>query len=141
MKRTVSRIKAMMKLYNYDLVKDLLDDSYLSKVFNEEEIVECDEDFYHKLVYGVLENKSKIDKTIAISLKNYTFDRLSYVDRNLLRIAVYEMLYTDTPKNIIIDEVLNISHEYSETDDMNTAKFNNSLLDNIVKRLNNNNGK
>ena len=135
MKRTISRIKAMMKLYSYDLTNDLLDDGYLDGVFSEEGEMECDKDFYHQLVYGVLDNKAKIDRTIAISLKKYTLDRLSYIDRNLIRIAVYEMMFTDTPKNIIIDEILNISHEYSEIENLDTASFNNSLLDNIAKRL------
>ena len=134
MKRTASRIKAMMKLYTYDLTKDLLQDDYLDGFFNEED-VDCDNDFYHQLVFGVLENISKIDRTIAISLKKYTLDRLSYVDRNLIRIAVYEMLFTDTPKNIIINEILDISHEYSEIEGLETSKFNNSLLDAISKRL------
>lgn len=134
MKRTMSRIKAMMKLYSYDLTKDLLSDDYLEGIFKEE-AVDCDEDFYHQLVFGVLENLSKIDRTIAISLKKYTLDRLSYVDRNLIRIAVYEMLCTDTPKSIIINEILDISHEYSEIEGLETSKFNNSLLDNIAKRL------
>lgn len=134
MKRTASRIKAMMKLYTYDLTKELLNDDYLDGFFNEED-VDCDNDFYHQLVFGVLENISKIDRTIAISLKKYTLDRLSYVDRNLIRIAVYEMLFTDTPKNIIINEILDISHEYSEIEGLETSKFNNSLLDAISKRL------
>lgn len=124
----------MMKLYTYDLTKELLNDDYLDGFFNEED-VDCDNDFYHQLVFGVLENISKIDRTIAISLKKYTLDRLSYVDRNLIRIAVYEMLFTDTPKNIIINEILDISHEYSEIEGLETSKFNNSLLDAISKRL------
>jgi len=136
MKRTMSRLKAMMKLYSYDLTKELLSDDYLESIFNEESI-DCDNDFYHQLVVGVLENIDKIDRTIAISLKNYTLDRLSYVDRDLIRIAVYEMLFTKTPKNIIINEILNLSHEYSEIEGLQTAKFNNSLLDRIAKRLEN----
>jgi len=47
------------------------------------------------------------------------------------------MLFTKTPKNIIINEILNLSHEYSEIEGLQTAKFNNSLLDRIAKRLEN----
>ncbi len=126
----------MMKLYSYDLTKELVSDDYLEGLFNEESI-DCDNDFYHQLVFGVLENINKIDRTIAISLKKYTLDRLSYVDRNLIRIAVYEMLFTETPKNIIINEILDLSHEYSEVEGLETSKFNNSLLDAIAKRLEN----
>lgn len=136
MKRTLSRVKAMFKLYNYDLTKELLSDDYLDKILIEEEL-SCDNDFYMQIVNGVLDNLSKIDRVIAISLKNYTLDRLSYVDRNLIRIAAYEMMFTDTPKNIIINEILDISHEYSEIEGLETSKFNNALLDNIAKRLGN----
>ena len=106
MKRTMSRLKAMMKLYSYDLTKELLSDDYLESIFNEESI-DCDNDFYHQLVVGVLENIDKIDRTIAISLKNYTLDRLSYVDRNLIKL-LFTMLFTKTRKHYV-NEILNLS--------------------------------
>lgn len=131
MKRTNSRIKALVALYHYDLMAEKIDDEYLNKLINETENVEIDEEFYQELVAGVIKNLKELNKIININLTNWTIDRLSYIDRNLIRIATYEMLYTDTPKSIIINEILELTHIYSEIDDESQSKFNNKLLDQI----------
>jgi len=68
-----------------------------------------------------------------MNLKNYTLDRLSIVDRSLLELGTYELLFTTTPTNIVINEIVEISKEYSELDDYKTSKFNNAVLDAIAK--------
>ncbi len=136
MKRTISRIKAMIVLYHDDLMKNDYskeESDYIGSLIDSEN--EYDEEFFNELVSGVKEHLDVIDRYIAISLTNYTIDRLSYVDRALIRIGVYELKYTDTPKNIVINEIVNLSHEYSKVDDFNSAKFNNALLDKIAKRI------
>lgn len=136
MKRSNSRIKALIVLYSEDLMKNPLDEANLDKLFKEEdENFSYDIKYFEKIVNGVRENLYAIDKLISICLKNYTLDRLSYVDRNLIRIGTYEMKYTDTPKNVIINEIVDLSHVYSEVDGFETAKFNNSLLERISKRI------
>lgn len=135
MKRNNSRIKAMAYLYHYDLMKEHLDNEYLDEIFNEVDEIEVDEEFYQKIINGVIENFQKINKVINLNLRKWTIDRLSYIDRALIRIAVYEMMYTDTPKNIIINEILNLTHEYSELDEQLESKFNNKLLDEIGNYL------
>jgi N utilization substance protein B len=86
------------------------------------------------LIKGVIDNWREINKTINLNLRNWTLDRISIVDRTVLRIAVYEMLYTETPKTIIIDEALNLTRIYSETEGTE-VKFNNSLLDQIKRSI------
>lgn len=138
MKRSNSRKKAMFVLYHDDLMKNEYENIELENLKNllkEVEIAQIDEDFFNELVNGVRENLDVIDRYIAISLTNYTIDRLSFVDRALLRIGVYELKFTETPKNIIIDEIVNLSHEFSETEDFSSSKFNNALLDKIAKRI------
>lgn len=136
MKRSNSRIKALIVLYSEDLMKNPTDEANLDKLFKEEdENFSYDVKYFEKIVNGVRENLYSIDKLISICLKNYTLDRLSYVDRNLIRIGTYEMKYTDTPKNVIINEIVDLSHIYSEVDGFETAKFNNSLLERISKRI------
>jgi N utilization substance protein B len=132
-KRTNSRIKAMAVLYNYDLTQEIMDTNYLNSLFSEEDI-ETDEDFFLELIKGVIDNWREINKTINLNLRNWTLDRISIVDRTVLRIAVYEMLYTETPKTIIIDEALNLTRIYSETEGTE-VKFNNSLLDQIKRSI------
>ena len=62
--------------------------------------------FVQELVLGVKHNLVKIDEVIAENLKNWTIGRLSYVDRAIIRLAVYELLETKTPVSIIIDEAI-----------------------------------
>lgn len=135
MKRNNSRIKAMIVLYNYDLLGEKINYDYLNQLFSEEEEISVDEDFFLEIVDGVINHWDEINRIMSRNLRNWTFERMSIVDRNLIRIATYEMLYTNTPKNIIINEILNLTHEYSELDDGLSSKFNNKLLDEIRKSI------
>lgn len=135
--RTTSRIIAMILLYNYELNKQL-DYDGIFRVINEEG-VSFDDEFLKDLVEGVIQRLKEIDYNISINLENYTIDRLSIVDKNIIRIAVYELLRTDTPVNIIINEAIDISKVYSETEDYQSSKFNNSLLDKIARGVRNGN--
>jgi N utilization substance protein B len=82
-----------------------------------------------------MKHLDEIDATITNSLVNYTIDRLSYVDRAIIRNAIYEMKYEMLPKNIVIDEALLITREYSNLENDAQVKFNNRLLDNIAKNI------
>ena len=150
--RSNSRIVAMMILYNQDICKkftgngelsfdnfesllDLIDsNSESSRVDDNNEKPAYNKDFVYQLVSGVNENLDDIDYELSVAIEKYTLDRLSYVDRNLLRIGAYEILYSDTPKSIVINEIINISKEYSELDDFKTSKFNNAILDKLNKK-------
>lgn len=74
----------------------------------------------------------KIDEIISNALVKYTIDRLSYVDRSIIRVAVAEMLLGDTPRNIIIDEALELTKELTNLENDSQVKFNNRLLDNVA---------
>jgi len=126
----------MIVLYNYDLLGEKPNYEYLNQIIQEEEEVSLDEDFFNELVDGVINNWDEINRIFSRNLKNWTFERMSIVDRNLIRIAIYEMLYTKTPATIIINEILNLTHEYSELDDGLSSKFNNKILDEIRKSIN-----
>lgn len=132
MKRNISRIKAMMILYTKEVNLDYESLNALEDLDND---LQLDEEFVSELVSGVKKYKKEIDFIISKNLENYTISRLNYVDQAIIRIAVYEMKYTQTPHSIIINEALEISHEYSETELDNSAKFNNSILDKISKKI------
>ena len=138
MRRTISRVKVLSELYQYDLLNQQINidnfDELLKEVDGEQ--IEYDETFAETLFNGVISNLGAIDRMIALCLENYPLDRLSYVDRSLLRIGTYEMMYTKTPHQIIINEIINLSKEYSQDDTKKTAKFNNAVLDSISKRIN-----
>lgn len=131
MKRSNSRIIAMQIIYNYNINKTLDYDGIVD-IVNEEE-VSYDKEYLKELVEGIIDNQKEIDFIISINLKKYTLDRLSIVDRSLLELATYELIYTTTPSNIVINEAIEISKEYSEIDDYKTSKFNNAVLDAIAK--------
>lgn len=134
MVRRNSRIRALIFLYNYDLTGERIDENYLDLLFKEADAL-FDKQFYEELVNGVLDHYQEINRTINLSIRNWTLDRMSVVDRNLIRIGTYEMLYTITPKPIIIDEILDLTHEYSETTSLEESRFNNRLLEQIGRSI------
>lgn len=134
MVRRNSRIRALIFLYNYDLTGERIDENYLDQLFKEADAL-FDKQFYEELVNGVLDHYQEINRTINLSIRNWTLDRMSVVDRNLIRIGTYEMLYTITPKPIIIDEILDLTHEYSETTSLEESRFNNRLLEQIGRSI------
>lgn len=127
MTRREARVYAMQILYLYD--------------FNEIEIQEAinavleePNEMVTELVMNAYKNLYKVDEIIRTSIINYNINRLNLVDKAIIRLAVSEML-TDTPREIIINEALEITKEFSDQGDHKATSFNNSLLDKINKRL------
>jgi len=84
-----------------------------------------------RYVKNIFENLEGIDKVIAQYLENWTLDRLSAVDRNVLRLGTYELLYElDVPIEVTIDEAIEIAKRYGTE---NSGKFVNGVLDRIAK--------
>lgn len=102
----------------YD-VKDVIKESL--KVENE---------FVNEIVYGVLKNKNKIDEMANTYLKDWSIDRLGKTDGAILRMGIYEMLYTDTPDVVCINEAILLAKEYSDEKVKNMI---NAVLDGIMK--------
>ncbi len=119
------RIDIMNTLYQYDLYRDM-DIPYMP-VFEDQELVEIYTD--------VMAHLSEIDGLIKEHLYNFTIDRISYVDRAIIRLATYELLMHETPKEIVINEALELTKAYTNLDDEKQRKFNNRLLDNIARAI------
>ena len=150
MNRHVCRVCAMKILFSLDLndsyneledlskkIEFVMDPDYQKEVTNSETeafILE-NNPFVQELVLGVKHNLAKIDEVISINLKKWTIERLSYVDRAIIRVAVYELLETKTPASIIIDEAIEMTKEYSNLEDEAQSKFTNRLLDDIKEYL------
>lgn len=120
--RTNSRKEAVLRLYTAVLMQ-------------EEPNVEDLDDYAKELVLGVNNNLDEINEIITKCLTNYSITRLNYVDASIIRLACYEMMYTDTPHKIVINEAINMTKKYSNLDDDKAKAFNNRLLDNISKYL------
>lgn len=85
--------------------------------------------FADQLIRGVLEHKQTCDDTIKKYLKNWDMERVALIDRNILRLAVYEMLFReDIPPVVSINEAVDIAKKYSTED---SGKFVNGILDKI----------
>jgi N utilization substance protein B len=134
-KRHKGRILAFQALYAWDMAKDkaagLIED-LLSFSWQEEKPLK-DMDFPRLLVAGTVENIITIDETIKKHLERWDFSRLTMVDRALLRLSVYELLFINTtPASVVIDEAVLISREYG-TDD--SWRFVNGVLDGVRKTI------
>lgn len=85
------------------------------------------------LVKGIKENQIQIDEMISNSLKDWSFDRIPRVDRNILRIAVYELLFQkDVPTNVVISEAVNLAESLSTAE---SSAFINGTLGTISKKI------
>ena len=94
------------------------------------ESLKVENDFVNEILYGVLKNKTKIDEMANTYLKDWSIDRLGKTDGAILRMGIYEMLYTDTPDVVCINEAILLAKEYSDEKVKNMI---NAVLDGIMK--------
>lgn len=126
-----ARSKARKRALDAIFQADLNEVAIATQSLGEDEI---DQDYANTIIEGVKQNLVKIDEMISSSLKNWTIDRIPRVDRNILRLAVYELLFQkDVPVNVVISEAVNLAESLS-TDD--SASFVNATLATISKKIN-----
>ncbi len=94
------------------------------------ELLEVENDFVNTIVYGVEENILELDKIANKYLKDWTIDRLGKTDQAILRMSLYELLYTDTPDIVCINEAVELAKEYSDDKVKNMI---NAVLDSVMK--------
>ena len=92
------------------------------------EQLEVENDFVNELVNGVVSNQDKISEIANKYLVDWNIDRLSKVDKAILSISVYELLFTETPSVVAINEAIELSKKYS---DEKVTKMLNAALDKI----------
>ncbi len=78
------------------------------------EVVEMEVEFVKEVVYGVVTNKEQIDKNANTYLQKWTIDRLGHTDQAILRMGIYELLYTETPPVVAINEAVELAKIYSD---------------------------
>ncbi|GLB58142.1 transcription antitermination factor NusB [Cytobacillus sp. NCCP-133] len=128
MKRRTAREKALQALFQID-VSQVEPESAIEHVLEGEKA----DEFLNKLVTGVLQNKEMIDAEIRKYLEKWTLERLATVDRNLLRISAFELIYhrEDVPANVVMDEAIEIAKLYG---DEQSSKFINGVLSKIKEQ-------
>jgi len=108
-------------------------DEVVKEILKKVKLNERNLEFLDKLISKIKENKKKIDKTIKKHLINWEFNRLSYIDRAILRIATCELLYfEDIPPKVSINEAIELAKEFSDEE---AKRFINGVLDAIYKDL------
>jgi transcription antitermination protein NusB len=124
MKRRVAREKALQALFQIDM-SDVEPEEALRNVVEGEEI----DAFLKGIVLGFVENQETIDGKIRTNLEKWSFDRLAKVDRNILRIGTYELLFVeDVPNKVVINEAVEIAKTFG---DDQSSKFVNGVLSKI----------
>jgi len=89
--------------------------------------------YARQLIEGTLAHKEQIDRVISENLTNWNLDRVAVVERSILSLAVYEMLYMqEVPSKVTINEMVEIAKDYGSAD---SSSFVNGVLDGIRKKL------
>ncbi|MFA5088758.1 MAG: transcription antitermination factor NusB [Candidatus Omnitrophota bacterium] len=131
-KRTLAREYALKILYQVDITRR--DIEYVADQFwaNEEEVDADVKSFSRRLVLGVKDNLAEIDEKISQYATNWQLKRMVIIDRNILRIGVFELKYApDIPPKVTINEAIELAKKYG---DLDSSKFVNGILDKINKK-------
>lgn len=133
-KRSLARDWALKILYQTDITERPIErsvETFLTQEENPEtpepEVIE----FCKRLVFGVHEHLKDIDDKIGQYATNWQLKRMAIIDRNILRLGVFELQYTtDIPPKVTINEAVELAKKYG---DLDSSKFVNGILDNIHK--------
>lgn len=146
-KRRRAREMAVQMLYQLEMGKSRLDqvfatfdvDDYLAEgeLADETKPIETERqaldsfEYARRLVEGTLREAAAIDDLIRAHAENWRLERMPAIDRNILRLALYEMLHeTSVPKVVIVDEAIELAKKYGSE---NSGRFVNGLLDGVLK--------
>ena len=114
---------------------DPLNEKELPLNLDEYNVSENDYNFIKETIKEINQNQINIDLVINKNLENYSLSRINYVDKAIIRLATHELITKKVAHNIVIDEALELTKEYSNLDDGLQVKFNNKLLDKIFQEL------
>ena len=137
--RSELREKCMIILYQNDIINKNKNDGNIDEIIKEnleivndliKNILEIDNDFVKDIVYGVITHFNELDSICNDHMNDWTIDRIDKTGAAILRIAIYELKYTDTPSIVVINEAVELAKKYS---DESVRKMINAVLDKIVK--------
>ncbi len=130
--RRRAREYALQMLFQWDITRDFIDTIAASFWENTEEPPAVQE-FAHRLVTNTIDHVEEIDAIIRRHAEHWRLDRMAVVDRNILRLATQEFMFDkETPKNVVINEAIEIARRYSAQE---SPQFINGILDSIKKEL------
>lgn len=119
----------MVILYQIDIYNERCIPYEVDEVINDN--IDIDNEFVKNIVYGVVTYKDELDTLANSLMKDWTIDRIDKSGAAILRMALYELKYTDTPDVVVINEAIELSKKYS---DEAVRKIINAVLDKYIKR-------
>jgi len=132
-KRRIARELAVQFLYQFDVSGGSMEEALPLFWQTQAEVGEDGRRFAEELVHGVVERRAAIDERIAKYTENWDLPRIAAVDRNILRLAMYEMLYRDDiPPVVSINEAVDIAKKFSTRE---SGAFVNGILDRLKADL------
>ena len=127
-RRKKARDVVLQMLYQQDLNPDVGADAVRSMIT--EQLSEPTlREFAWTLFVGVMEWRSRLDELIETAAENWTLTRMAPTDRNVLRLGAFELLYTDTPDKVAIDEAIELAKRFGNAQ---SAQFVNGILDRLI---------
>ena len=130
--RRKAREYALQMLFQWDITRDDVDQIAENFFQNYDEPAGV-VNFARLLLTRTVDHVEEIDTVIQRHAEHWRVDRMAVVDRNLLRLATQEFIYdTETPKNVVINEALEIARRFSSQE---SPQFINGILDSIKKEL------
>ncbi|NPV52553.1 MAG: transcription antitermination factor NusB [Firmicutes bacterium] len=136
MTRREIREVALKALYQVDIARTPVEDALKCALSSEpggRRIPEANERFLTTLVSGTAQNLASLDEIISRFARGWAIERMGSIDRNVLRMAVYEMLYMDeTSHGVAINEAVELAKKYGDQD---SGKFVNGILASVAREM------
>jgi N utilization substance protein B len=131
-----ARESAIQMLYQWEVgqtsIEEVLRTFWSANLPGAEGASDATRAFAEELVRTTVDNLNKIDPLIAETAEHWRLSRMAALDRLILRLAIAEFLHGDTPKNVVINEALELAKTFSGDE---SAKFVNGILDAVKKKL------
>ncbi len=129
--RSRARRSTLQILYQIEIGKVSCSGA-LQDYLNQKDYLNPHKEFAEFLVRGVIDNLSEIDQVIRRHVKNWDISRMAVVDKNILRLGVFELLYTeDIPPRVSINEAVELAKTFGDID---SPKFINGILDSVFRK-------
>ena len=126
--RSELREKIMVILYQIDIYNERKVPYEVDEVIKEN--IEIDNEFVKDIIYGVITYKNELDEIANSLMNDWTIDRLDKSGASIMRMALYELKYMDTPEVVVINEAVELAKKYC---DDSVKKIINAVLDKYIK--------
>ena len=131
MSRRKSRTAILKLLYKDEFYSEQLSDNQNKKPFFVKNLTDSDAKFVFDCLKGITKHKACLDQTITKYTKNWKINRISLVDLNIMRLAIFEILFCpEVPDKVALNEALELAKQFGEKD---SAGFINGILDQVIK--------